>query len=58
MVILTETVISIFGLMAATAGDVKQWIATSIDRGVPFEFNDLQIYAEDFEEILTYPQVP
>lgn len=53
MVILTQTVIPrFFGLMAATlAGDVKQLIATSIDRGVPFEFNDLQIYAEDFEEI-------
>ena len=53
MVILTQTVIPrFFGLMAATlAGDVKQLIATSIERGVPFEFNELQIYAEDFEEI-------
>ncbi len=53
MIILTQTIIPrFFGLMAATlAGDVKQLIATSIDRGVPFEFNELQIYAEDFEEV-------
>ena len=53
MIVLTQTIIPrFFGLMAATlAGDVKQMIATSIDRGVPFEFNELQIYAEDFEEV-------
>ncbi|MCH2132974.1 MAG: LptF/LptG family permease [Phycisphaerales bacterium] len=53
MVILTQAVIPrFFGLMAATlTGDVKQLISTSIDRGVPFAFSDLQIYAEDFESI-------
>ncbi|MAT82398.1 MAG: hypothetical protein CMJ29_12240 [Phycisphaerae bacterium] len=53
MVILTQTIIPrFFGLMSATlTGDVKQLISTSIERGVPFEFSELQIYAEEFESI-------
>ena len=53
MVILTQAVIpQFFGLMAATLkGDVQQLISTSVKRGVPFKFNGLQIYAEDFQVI-------
>ena len=48
MVILTQSVIPTFyGLMARTlAGDVTQMIAYSVERGVPFEFEGMQIYAE------------
>ena len=53
MVILTQAIIPrFFGLMSVTlTGDVKQLISTSIERGVPFEFSELQIYAEEFESI-------
>ena len=48
MVILTQSVIPTFyGLMARTlAGDVTEMIAYSVERGVPFEFEGMQIYAE------------
>ena len=48
MIILTQSVIpKFYGLMANTlAGDVTQMIAHSVERGVPFEFEGMQIFAE------------
>jgi lipopolysaccharide export LptBFGC system permease protein LptF len=48
MILLTQSVIPTFyGLMARTlAGDVTEMIAYSVERGVPFEFEGMQIYAE------------
>ena len=51
MVLLTQTVIpQFYGLMARTlAGDVTRMIAHSVEKGVPFEFEGMQILAEHVE---------
>ena len=51
MIILTQTVIpQFYGLMAQTlAGDVTKMIANSVEKGVPFEFEGMQIFAEHVE---------
>ncbi len=48
MIILTQSVIpKFYGLMGKTlAGDVTQMIAHSVEKGVPFHFEDMQIFAE------------
>ena len=48
MIILTQSVIpQFYGLMGKTlAGDVTQMIAHSVEKGVPFQFKDMQIFAE------------
>lgn len=51
MVVLTQSVIpQFYGMMARTlAGDVTHMIAHSVDKGVPFEFEGMQIFAEHVE---------
>lgn len=51
MILLTQTVIpQFYGLMAKTlAGDVTRMIAHSVEKGVPFEFEGMQILAEHVE---------
>ncbi|MEE3001180.1 MAG: LptF/LptG family permease, partial [Planctomycetota bacterium] len=48
MIILTQSVIpQFYGLMGKTlAGDVTHMIANSVEKGVPFHFGDMQIFAE------------
>ncbi len=48
MILLTQSVIpKFYGLMGKTlAGDVTQMIAHSVEKGVPFHFEDMQIFAE------------
>tara|TARA_Y100000589_G_scaffold21991_1_gene18330 strand:+ start:33533 stop:35158 length:1626 start_codon:yes stop_codon:yes gene_type:complete len=51
MVILTQSIIpQFYGMMARTlAGDVTAMIAHSVEKGVPFEFEGMQILAEHVE---------
>ncbi len=51
MIVLTQSVIpQFYGMMARTlAGDVTRMIAHSVDKGVPFEFEGMQILAEHVE---------
>ena len=51
MVVLTQSIIpQFYGMMARTlAGDVTAMIAHSVEKGVPFEFEGMQILAEHVE---------
>ena len=58
LIILTQSVIpKFYGLMARTlAGDVTQMIVHSVERGVPFEFEGMQIFAEQVKIDETPPE--
>ena len=51
MIVLTQSIIpQFYGMMARTlAGDVTAMIAHSVEKGVPFEFEGMQILAEHVE---------